>query len=117
MGAKSDFSFLLFSVDVNIMSGLKLLFLPGPEKKKNRVLFFFSSLENCYVSFRVMPNIWAAFYFLRRSICRVFSFGEWFLSLYLYIFISGLLVETLNLLTPVSNSESMATVFGLATHG
>ena len=77
----------LFSVDVDFMSGLKLLFLPGPEKK-NRVSLLFSSLEDCYVSFRVMPNIWAAFYFLRRSICRGFSFGELFfifISIYLYI--------------------------------
>ena len=110
----------LFSVDVNIMSGLKLLFLPGPEKK-GRVLCFFllwKIVMSRFVLCRIFGQrfvscrdlLYSTSWFLLRRVVG-------FLSLYLYIFISGLLFETQNLLTLVSNSESMATVFGLATHG
>ena len=74
----------LFSVDVDFMSGLKLLFLPGPEKK-TRVLFFF-------LLWKIVMS--------RFVLCRIF--GQRFIScgdlsvvgspsescFYLYIYIS-----------------------------
>ena len=76
----------LFSVDVDFMSGLKLLFLPGPEKK-NRVSLLFSSLEDCclvscyaeYLGSVLFPaEIYLSWVLLRRVVFI-------FISIYLYI--------------------------------
>ena len=82
MGAKSD-SRLLFSVDVNIMSGLKLLFLPGPEKK-NRVLFFFL-LWKIVMSRFVLCRIFGQRFISCRDLSVVGSPSESCFYLYIYI--------------------------------